>query len=94
MAWLNIKRILKTGFVSFWRNGVVSLSAVLVMIITLMIISTVVFSGALLDHTLVSLEEKVDININLLPDASEDSVERIKNDLETLPQALLLSFPA
>jgi cell division transport system permease protein len=86
MTWINLKRILRTGFVNFWRNGMVSLSAVLVMIITLLIISTVVFSDALLKHSLISLENKVDININLLPEASQDSIDRIKNDLETLPQ--------
>lgn len=77
---------MKTGFVNFWRNGVVSLSAVLVMIITLLIVASVIFSSALLNHTLVSLENKVDININLLPDVTADSVERIRRDLETLPQ--------
>lgn len=86
MIWINVKRIMKTGFVSFWRNGVVSLSAILVMIITLMILSAVIFSSALLEHSLVSLENKVDININLLPEASEDSIERIRGDLESLPQ--------
>lgn len=86
MLWINFKRIMKTGFVNFWRNGVVSLSAVLVMIITLLIVASVIFSSALLNHTLVSLENKVDININLLPDVTADSVERIRRDLETLPQ--------
>jgi len=86
MFWLNCKRVLKTGFISFWRNGVVSLSAILVMVITLLIVAGVIFSSALLNHTLVSLEEKIDININLLPDVTDENVEKIKGDLETLPQ--------
>jgi len=86
MLWLNFKRILRTGFIDFWRNGVVSLSAVLVMIITLFILAGVVFSSALLNHTLISLQNKVDININLLPDVSDDNVQKIKTDLESLPQ--------
>jgi cell division protein FtsX len=63
MMWINFKRILRTGFVQFWRNGVVSLSAVLVMVITLFVIGSVIFSSALLKQSLVAIEEKVDINV-------------------------------
>jgi cell division transport system permease protein len=86
MFWLNFKRIFKTGFINFWRNGVVSLSAVLVMVITLFIVAGIIFSSALLNHTLISLENKIDININLLPEVSEESVSKIQTDLESLPQ--------
>ncbi len=86
MAWLNLKRILKTGFIDFWRNGVVSLSAVLVMVITLLILSGAMFSSVLLKYTLSSLEKKVDININLLASAPDDKVQKMKMDLESLPQ--------
>jgi len=86
MFWINIKRILKTGVISFWRNGVVSLSAVLVMVITLFIIAGIIFTSALLTHTLVSLENKVDINISLLAEVSEDDINKVKTDLEVLPQ--------
>lgn len=86
MLWLNFKRILKTGFTNFWRNTVVSLSSVLVMMITLLIISGVFFSDALLKHTLISLEQKIDINISLLPEVTDENINKIKTDLESLPQ--------
>ncbi|HRY31066.1 MAG TPA: permease-like cell division protein FtsX [Candidatus Paceibacterota bacterium] len=86
MFWLSFKRILKTGFIDFWRNGVVSLSAIFVMVITLLILTGAIFSSVLLEHTLTSLEQKVDININLLPDAAEATIEKMREDLSTLPQ--------
>lgn len=86
MFWITFKRIVRAGFTDFWRNGVVSLSAVLVMMITLMIFSGVIFSSALLKHTLVSLENKIDININLVPEVSEQNIQKIYNDIKSLPQ--------
>ncbi len=64
----------------------VSLSAIFVMVITLLILTGAIFSSVLLEHTLTSLEQKVDININLLPDAAEATIEKMREDLSTLPQ--------
>ncbi len=86
MIWINIKRILKSGFVNFWRNGVVSLSAILVMIITLLIISFIIFSGALLDHTLQELRDKVDVNVNFANNVLEEEVLGLKKQIENLPE--------
>lgn len=86
MIWLTLKRIIRTGFSNFWRNGVVSLSAVLVMSITLLIVGTVVFNSALLEHTLTGLKEKVDVNINMTTVALEDEVLQLKATLENLPE--------
>jgi len=86
MLWVNIKRIFRTGFVNFLRNGVVSLSAVLVMVVTLFIISSVIFTGALLDHTLENLREKVDVSVNIVTTAIEDEILTLKAQVENLPE--------
>lgn len=86
MFWLNIKRIVKSGLVNFWRNGVVSLSAVLVMIITLLIITFVIFSSVILTHTLTELSNKVDVNINVATGILEDQVLKLKKQIESLPE--------
>lgn len=86
MLWINLKRILRTGFTNFWRNGIVSVSAVLVMVITLFIISTVIFTSALLEHTLNELRDKADVNINISIDAAEQDILKLKSELESLPE--------
>jgi cell division transport system permease protein len=86
MFWLNLKRVLKTGFVSFWRNGFVSLSGILVMIVTLFVIGFIVFSSALLTQAKVNIENQVDINVNFEPFAEEADVLDIKSQLESLPE--------
>ncbi len=71
---------------NFWRNGVVSLSAVMVMSVTLIIIASVMFTSALLNHTLEGLKDKVDVNVNALPTAFEDDILLLKKSLESLPE--------
>jgi len=86
MIWINFKRIVHSGFTNFWRNGIVSLSAVLIMFITLFIIAITLFSSALLKHTLASLQDKVDVNINMLITANEPDILNLKTSLEKLPE--------
>jgi cell division transport system permease protein len=86
MIWINFKRILKAGWKNFWRNGVVSLSAVLIMSITLIIIASVIFTGALLENTLNGLREKVDVNISARPEVLEAEVLQLQKNLESLPE--------
>jgi cell division transport system permease protein len=86
MIWINFKRIVHSGSINFWRNGIVSLSAVLIMFITLFIIAITLFSSALLQHTLNSLQDKVDVNINMLTTANEPEILNLKSSLEKLPE--------
>ena len=59
----NLKRIIRTGFYNFWRNGTVSLASVLIMMVTLTVIGAVIFSGAILKTSLNDLRQKVDVRV-------------------------------
>lgn len=71
---------------NFWRNGFVSLAAVLIMVVTLFTLGSVVFLGAMLDTSLAQLRDKVDINVYFLTDAPEEDVVALKSELEALPE--------
>lgn len=86
MLWINFKRVLKSGFFSFWRNGFVSLSSVFVMVVALLVLGSIVFSNALLTTTLDSLQDKVDVNVYFLSTASEADVLDLKQKIEVLPE--------
>ena len=81
-----------TGFVQFWRNGVVSLSAVLVMVVTLVVIGMVIFTSALLTNSLTSIEEKVDINVYFVTSIEESEVMDVKAALESLPEVARVEY--
>jgi cell division transport system permease protein len=83
---LALRRIIKTGFVNFWRNGFISTSSVVVMTITLFVMGSLIFINAMLDSSLELLRDKVDINAYFTIDASEESMLAIQTRLEQLDE--------
>ncbi|MEY4602546.1 MAG: hypothetical protein RL292_487 [Candidatus Parcubacteria bacterium] len=86
MMWTSMKRIARSGFFSFWRNGFVSLSSVLVMIITLFVITSTIFLGAILNASLQEIKSKVDINVYFVRTAPEADILALQKALEVLPE--------
>ena len=84
MFWVKIKRITKSGFVNFWRNGWVSLATVLIMVITLFVIGSLIFAKTLLSSTLAQIQDKVDISIYFKTDANENDIMALKNSVSKL----------
>ncbi len=81
----SIKRIIRSGFIGFWRNAFVSLSAIFVIMVTLTVVGGTMIMGQLLDVSLAQIKEKVDINVYMRTTASEESVAGLKQSLESLP---------
>jgi cell division transport system permease protein len=82
----SLKRILRSGFVGFWRNSFVSLASVFVITVTLFVIGSLVFLRAVLDSSLAQLREKVDVNVYFVTTAAEEDILAIKTSLEQLPE--------
>ena len=87
-----LKRILRTGFFNFWRDGTVTLASVLVMMVTLLVIGLISFFSAVLDTTLAELKNKIDINVTFVTSASEEDILDIKRTIESLPEILLITY--
>lgn len=92
MFWTNTKRILKSGFISFFRNGFISLAAIMVMSITLFAVGSLLFSSALLEDSLDELRDKVDINVYFVTDAAEGDVLAVQAALEGLPEVADVTY--
>lgn len=86
MFWTDTKRILKSGFVNFWRNSFVSFASVLVMVVTLSVIGFIIFVGAILGSSLNELKDKVDVNVYFLPNTLEPEIMALKEQIEALPE--------
>lgn len=82
----DFKRIARSGFINFYRNGVVSATAVLMMTVTLLVIGVIVFTNAVLGYARAQVENKVDINIYFYPTVTESQVTDVKKTLEQLPE--------
>ncbi len=81
----DFQRIIRSGFVGFWRNAFVSFSSIFVMTITLFTVGAVLLLGQLLDTSLTQIKDKVDINVYLVTTAEEESIFALQNKLEALP---------
>ncbi len=86
MFWTNVKRVVRAGFIDFWRTGFVSFSALLMMIITLFVIGSLIFINATLTSTLNQIQNKVDINVYFVKTASEDDILSMKKSIEVMPE--------
>lgn len=80
-----IKRIIRSGFIGFWRNAFVSLSAIFVVTVTLTVVGAVMLTNELLETSLRQIQNKVDINVYLVTSADEADAEALKTSLESLP---------
>lgn len=92
MLWITIKRIIKAGFVNFWRNGSVSLSAVFVMVIALFMIGSTLLLTAFLGTALKDLQDKIDISIYVSTTAPESAILELKSQIETLSEVKKVTY--
>ncbi|MCA9358370.1 ABC transporter permease [Candidatus Kaiserbacteria bacterium] len=79
------RRVVKAGFVGFWRNAYVSLASIFVLTIGLFVIGATMFLNQLLQTSLMTLQSKVDINVYFVPDAPQEEIDRIMQAVEALP---------
>jgi cell division protein FtsX len=63
--WLTTKRVARYGLIGFLRNGFVSLSAILIMSITLFVIAGLLIFGAAMRSVLSEITSKVDVTVYL-----------------------------
>ncbi|MDQ5952819.1 MAG: Cell division protein FtsX [Patescibacteria group bacterium] len=92
MKVLDIRRIVRGGFLNFVRNSFVSLSSVLVMTITLCVISLIIFSQAVLNYSLSELKDKVDVTVFFTTNAPESEILSLKEQLEKLPEVASVDY--
>ncbi len=86
MNWVTTKRIFRTGFLNFWRNGFVSFSSVLMMVFTLFIIGLAIFTGVILSTTLQQFRDKADMNVYFTTDAPESQILALQTQVNALPE--------
>jgi cell division transport system permease protein len=89
---IELKRIIKAGFINFRRGGLVSFAAVIVTIITLSVITSIIILQAVLYFSLDQIKDKVDVTIYFTVSAPEDKIIALKDSLLELPEVESISY--
>ena len=84
--WTGFKRVIRSGFVGFWRNAFVSMASIFVMTVALFVIGTTMLMDQLLGVSLQQLQNKVDINVYLDVNALDEDVTALFTTVESLPE--------
>lgn len=80
------KRIIRSGFVNFWRNRTVTAASVFVLSVTLFVIGALQLGAAFLNGTLDDIKNRVDISVTFKTDVAEESILALEKSLKLLPE--------
>ncbi len=80
------KRIVRTGFVNFWRSGFLSFAALVVMTLSLTAFGAIIFANAFGHALLTQVKSKVDINVYFTLDANESDILALQSTINKLPE--------
>lgn len=86
MTLISLARVIKFAFISFWRNIWLSTATTLIMILTLFSLTAIYILNVVSGIALDTLKEKVDVSLYLNPQASENQVNQIKDELLAMPE--------
>ena len=78
---IKIKRILKTAFLDFVRNGWLSLTATLIMTLAILTVGVFIILFLSTNKVVAELKDKIDIVVNFKDSASEQLIQKLKTDL-------------
>ena len=86
MIFTTFKRITRTGFVNFWRNGFLSFAAIVVITLSLTAFGGLVFASAFGRSLLADVKDKVDINVYFSLTAQEPDILALQKEIQALPE--------
>lgn len=92
MIITKLRRTIKSGAVSFWRNSSVSLASVLIMTVTLTVISMILFFGVVMSSTLENIKSKVDINVYFVKTADEKDMTALAESVRKMQEVSAVDY--
>lgn len=90
--WTGTKRIIRSGFVGFWRNAFVSIAAIFVMTVALFVVGSTMMIDKLLAVSLANIQDKVDINVYFVVGAEQPAIDALTAQLQALPDVVEVKY--
>lgn len=92
MLVIHAKRVIRSGYRNFMRSGFTSLASILMMVITLFVITSLIFIQTALTASLNDIKEKVDVTVYFVPGANEASIKTVEQALVKLPEVKSVTY--
>ena len=92
MIFTTFKRITRTGFVSFWRNGFLSFAAIVVITLSLLTLGGLIFAGAFGRSLLDQVKNQVDINVYFSLTAQEPDILALQTEVNSLAEVASTTY--
>lgn len=92
MIFTTFKRITRTGFVNFWRNGFLSFSAIIMITLSLCSVGAIIFTSAFGRALIADVQDKVDINVYFSLSTSESDILALQKEIKTLTEVKEVNY--
>jgi len=92
MIFTKFRRITRTGFVNFWRNGFLSFAAIVVITLSLLSFGGLLFAGAFGRSLLAEVKSQVDINVYFSLSAQESDILALQKDVSSLSEVATTTY--
>ncbi len=89
---ITLWRIVKNGFSTFLRNGVLSFASTTVMVLTLLSMSTFFVINVALTAGIESIREKIDLSAYLEDDADEEKILDLQNEIAAHEEVKIVKY--
>ncbi|PIW74709.1 MAG: hypothetical protein CO003_01270 [Candidatus Portnoybacteria bacterium CG_4_8_14_3_um_filter_44_15] len=88
----SIYRVIKSGWISFWRNKWLSSAAISMMALAILGLSGLVLTNVLINSLSQNLEDKIDISVYFKLSAEENEILDLRNSLIKLPEVKNIEY--
>lgn len=82
----SLKRIIKSGWLSFSRDGGLSFATIFIMIMTIFLIASLFLFKDVNQFLISSIKEKVDISVFFKEDIAEKDIINLKEEISKIPE--------
>ena len=80
--FISLERVVKAGFVNFFRNISLSIAATAVMVVTLTIVLFSVIANATFNNTISQINDKIDVSVYLKDIVTNDQKDKLISELQ------------
>jgi len=88
----SLKRIIKSGWKSFFRNIGLSIASVFIMIMVIFMVSTLFLLGPVSDALISSVEKKVDVSVYFKENISEDEIMAVSAEINSISEVKEIEY--